>query len=69
MITIHTPTNRLDESIQFYRELNFKQISEDPPIFTDGMALIEINPDRYARAGIKIYGADWKSLLVCVLPG
>ena len=35
-------------------------ISEEAPIvFTDGKALIEINPDRYARAGIKMYSDDW----------
>lgn len=28
-------------------------------IWTDGKAQIEINPDRFARAGIKLYKPDW----------
>jgi len=60
LITLHTPTNALANSIDFYHRLGFKQISETPVLFTDGKALIEINPDRYARAGIKLYGTDWQ---------
>jgi len=57
---IHTPTKNLDESKDFYTRLNFEMLSEDnPTIFTDGKALVEINPDRYARAGLKIYSEDW----------
>ena len=57
---IHTPTNNLDESKDFYTRLEFEMLSENnPTIFTDGKALVEINPDRHARAGIKIYSSDW----------
>jgi hypothetical protein len=59
-ITIHTPTNGLSHSIDFYSKLGFKQLSDHPVIFTDGKALIEINPDRYARAGIKLYKDSWR---------
>ena len=59
MITIHTPTPNPDQSIDFYHRLGFRQISETPILFTDGIALIEINPDRYARAGVKLYGERW----------
>lgn len=57
---IQTPTNDLNQSLAFYRRLKFKILSEaDPVLVTDGKALIEINPDRYARAGVKLYGDRW----------
>ncbi len=56
---IHTPTSDLESSKDFYRRLEFKLLSQDDPtVFTDGKALIEINPDRHARAGVKIYLDD-----------
>jgi predicted lactoylglutathione lyase len=63
LITIHTPTRDLSESIEFYTKLGFKQLSTQPVIFTDGKAVIEINPDRYARAGIKLYQSEWQGEL------
>ena len=57
---VHTPTSNLDESKEFYSRLKFELISEnDPVIFTDGKALVEINPDKFARPGIKIYAEDF----------
>lgn len=58
---IQTPTNKLSQSLDFYKKLNFKIISEESPcIISDGKVLIEINPDRYARAGMKIFRESWK---------
>ncbi|MDX2303091.1 MAG: hypothetical protein NW226_09835 [Microscillaceae bacterium] len=57
---IHTPTNKLENSLDFYQKLGLKQISEAPIIFTDGKAVIEINPDRFARPGIKLYQHSWE---------
>lgn len=60
IVTIHTPTNNLQESLDFYQKLNYQLISEENPcLLTDGKAVIEINPDRYARAGIKCYKDSW----------
>ncbi len=57
---IHTPTSDIKNSLDFYRRLNFKVISEDNPVMvTDGKAVIEINPDRFARAGLKLYKESW----------
>jgi hypothetical protein len=56
---IQTPTPYLDASIDFYSKLGFKQISENPIIFSDGKANIEINPNRYARAGLRFFKASW----------
>lgn len=57
---IQTPTPQLQSSKGYYSKLGFKQISENPIIFTDGKANIEINPDRYSRAGFKFFKPSWK---------
>lgn len=57
---IQTPTPQLESSIDFYSKLGFKQISEEPIIFTDGKTNIEINPDRYTRSGFKFYRNSWQ---------
>jgi len=56
---IQTPTPNLNTSIEFYEKLNFKILSKSPTIVTDGKILIEINPDRLARAGMKLYRESW----------
>lgn len=58
--TIITPTPRLEASKLFFSTLGFQQFSENPLIYSDGKAYIEINPDRYTRAGIKLYKSSWK---------
>ncbi len=61
---IQTPTRNLKESLEFYEKLNFKVISKiDPIVVTDGKAIIEINPNRNARAGIKLYRDNWLSVV------
>lgn len=62
--TIHTPTNNLQNSLDFYQKLDFKRVDHtDLTLVTDGKALIEINPDRIARAGVKMYRKDWSSVV------
>ena len=56
---IQTPTPDLKESIKFYQKLNFKMISDEPFLMSDGKAVIEINKENTARAGVKLYQADW----------
>ncbi len=61
MTTIITPTNDLSNSLDFYKRLDFTVVSEtDPVIVAGGSAIVEINPDRYIRPGIKMYAASWK---------
>lgn len=56
----HTPTNKLENSIDFYQKLGFKKIdAKKAVLFTDGKLVIEINPERYARAGIKLFKSSW----------
>src|SRR5688572_4004397 len=57
---ITTPTNKLEDSIDFYSKLGFKTISKNNQVMvTDGKVVIEINPDRFARAGLKFYKESW----------
>ena len=56
---VQTPTPQLDQSIDFYSRLNFEIVSKEPLIVSDGQVYIEINPDRFARAGIKMYKDSW----------
>jgi hypothetical protein len=61
---IQTPTNGLSNSLEYYTTLEFEVISEaSPTIVTDGKVAIEINPDRYARAGVKLYASSWQSII------
>ncbi len=57
---VQTPTNELINSLDFYKKLGFTLIQdENPCLLTDGKIIVEINPDRYARAGIKLFRSDW----------
>jgi len=59
---VHTPTNNLEESLEFYKKLNYEVISDSSPtLVTDGKVIIEINPDRYARPGVKMYKGSWEN--------
>ena len=58
---VHTPTNDLKKSLEFYKKLEFKVLPDKTrTLVTDGKAVIEINPDRVARAGVKLYRKSWK---------
>ncbi len=61
---VHAATSDPEESARFYKKLNFELLSDDDAvIFTDGKALVEVNPDRYARNGIKLYGNDFSTII------
>lgn len=73
---INSPTPNLEESLLFYTRLDYKILSiEKPTLISDGQVLIEINPDRKARAGVKLLAPSWKdtseklATLTKVLPG
>lgn len=57
---IVTPTPDLIKSKTFYTKVGFTQIA-DSNSFTDGKSIIEINPDRFARPGIKLIANAWTS--------
>ena len=64
MVFIHTPTNNLEESRSFYDRLQFRSIPSDQyTLYTDGKAIVEINPDRYARAGLRMFRDDWSGVV------
>lgn len=57
---LHTPTNELKQSEEFYEKLGFQRmLNGDSVLYTDGKAIFEINPDRYARAGVRMYKESW----------
>jgi len=61
LTTIQTPTNDLAQSLDFYRELSYHVVSEGAPtLVTDGQILTEINPERTARAGLKLWNDVWE---------
>ena len=61
--TAVSPTPSLAKSIDFYTRLGFKNISAlaDKPVFTDGSAIIEIDANRHARAGVRLYSNDFST--------
>ena len=60
---IHTPTPDLDASRDFYRRLGFAALSPGPPsLVSDGAVIVEIDPDRFARPGVKLYGESWTTV-------
>ena len=61
---IHTPTNNPVESLEFYTKLGFTKLpGAELELVSDGKAVIEINPDRFARAGIKLFNENWESIV------
>lgn len=61
---IHTPTNNLAESLEFYTKLGFIKLpATDLELVSDGKAVIEINPDRFARAGVKLFSESWEGIV------
>ena len=59
---IQTPTGKLDTSLKYFATLDFEILSlNDINYVTDGNVIIEVNPDRNARTGIKLIKSDWKA--------
>jgi len=57
---IQTPTNGLTNSLAFYKKIGFTVLSAaNPTIVSDGKAVVEINPVRTARAGVKLFKKSW----------
>ena len=50
---------------RFQELLDFEVLStNNPTIVSDGTVVIEINTDRYARAGVKLFSPDWKEMVL-----
>lgn len=61
---IQTPTPNLEASKSYYQKLAFTQIDSDHGVFfSDGKVVVEINPERFARPGIKLFNSDWNKSL------
>ena len=60
---IQTPTPNLEQSLDFYKKLNFEKLPAASGNFvTDGKVVIEINPDGFARAGVKLFKNSWQKV-------
>lgn len=58
---VQTVTPALETSKDFYTKLNFAVSAEgDTTYATDSNVAIEINNDRFARAGLKLYKESWE---------
>lgn len=56
MMIVETPTPNLQQSLSFYKKLNFEVIEKnDNAVVTDGSVKILINNERTTRPGIKLY--------------
>ncbi|MEZ4720989.1 MAG: hypothetical protein R2813_03825 [Flavobacteriales bacterium] len=61
---IQTPTPSLETSKAYYQKLGFTEIHADQSVFfSDEKVVVEINPERFARPGIKLFSSDWKTSL------
>lgn len=59
---VQTPTNKLGNSIDFYQKLGFKKIDADGlHLYSDGKVVVQINPERTARAGIRLFKSSWST--------
>lgn len=64
---VTTPTNKLENSIDFYEKLGFKKVDAGGQhLYTDGKVIVQIDPERHARAGIRLYKSSWASELDAV---
>ena len=62
---IQTPTPDLKSSMSFYSTLGFIQLPMKAAVmFSDGKCLIEVNSDRFARTGVKLYRENWDETLL-----
>ena len=59
-VVIQTPTPDILKSKTFYTKMGFTQITNSNA-FTDGKSIIEINPERFARPGIKLIAESWSN--------
>ncbi len=63
-VTVHTPTPKLATSIDFYERLGFHGLDSSTAQQASvrmraGGLVVEINPDRFARAGLRLTKPTW----------
>jgi hypothetical protein len=61
---VETPTPNQEDSIAFYKKLNFEILKEgESSVVTDGSVVILINNDHHTRAGVKLYVENKEALI------
>lgn len=64
---IVSPSHQLDDSLDFYRRLNYKVFAQkDRTLVTDGKVVIELTTNHFHRAGIKLFKPDWSKELAAL---
>ena len=58
---VQTPTDGTNSSLEFYKRLKFETLpSDEETLVSDGNVIIQLNPERFARPGIKLYKTSWE---------
>lgn len=60
---VHTPAPNLAVSENFYSRLGFSKLEANSNIWQSDACLVELNPDKYARAGLKLFGSNWSATI------
>jgi len=59
----------LAQSQSFYEDLNFQVLQQGKTsLVSDGTIIMELNPDRFARNGVKLYRDSWEDVLAQLAP-
>ncbi|GAB5550550.1 MAG: hypothetical protein Sapg2KO_01410 [Saprospiraceae bacterium] len=56
---VHTPAPNLTASENFYSRLGFSKLEASSNIWQSDACVVELNPDNFARAGIKLFASNW----------
>lgn len=64
-LILQSPTPNISQSKGFYEQLGFELLESkgERHFFSDGTIVVEINEERTARLGLKLYRSDWSELI------
>ena len=66
--TVQSPTPNIKESIDFYTKLGFNKLGDgETNVFSDGKLIIEIDENRMARTGMRVYKDSWSDEIASLL--
>ena len=69
---LQTPTPNVKSTTDFYSTIGFTQLSKSPLLVSDNKVVIEINENRFARAGVKLFDISWNLIIeqlkdICII--
>jgi len=63
-LLVQSATAILEESIEFFDSLEFEKLqTENNLLFRDSNYIVDINPNRYSRTGLKFYSENWEEAI------